>query len=156
MGNSLCNFLTLQATISLSPAPVAEVTLLFGRSATQPAGAATSGGGSSAEADCEPSDDVASTAQYEERVEWPEFGSLEVLGWQLPVEGLSVEVVRRADSCGQLSVVQRLALPSDAVGSRPGGSGLRLDLSSLRPRLECPYGLRLAWRAGRSAALDAA
>ncbi|KAL4448263.1 hypothetical protein ABPG75_005482 [Micractinium tetrahymenae] len=150
VGDSLCNFLTLQATIAYSPGPTAEVTLLFGKPSTQQAGAAAGSPGSPAGAGCGPADDVAAAAQHGGRFEWPELGGIEVLGWHLPVEGLSVEVVTRADSCGQLSVVQHLALAAEAAGARPGGGGLRLDLSSLRQRLECPYGLRLAWSAGGS------
>lgn len=156
VGDSLCHFLTLQASIRHSPVPAAELTLLFGRPSTQPAGAA---GGSNSRllgAGCRPSDDMAAAAQQGGQFEWPELEGIKVLGWQLPVEGLSVEVVRRADSCEQLSVVRRLALPAEAAGTRPGGGGLRLDLSSLRHRLECPYGLRLSWSAGGGAALQAA
>lgn len=156
VGDSLCNFLTLRATISTYPAPTAEVTLLFGKPGIQAAGAAGGSGNGPVGASCGPSGDPAAAAQHDGQFDWPELQAIDVLGWHLPALGMAVEVVARADDCGQLAVVQRLALPAQAVGARPGGGGLRLDLSSLRHRPECPHGLRLAWSAGSGAVLQAA
>lgn len=140
VGTSLCHFLTLTATFDQQPAGggrTAEVLLQFGsldhlqRSASS----------------CVPAEDATKAAAAATApggpVEWPDLASIEVLGWHLPAEGAAVEVVQRADTCGGLAVVQRLALPAGAVGA--GSGGLKVDLSGLGHLLECPYGLRVRW-----------
>mgnify|MGYP001810758156 CR=1 FL=1 len=145
VGNSLCHFVTLNATFSLDHATgahAAELLLLFGSPAQLAAGAAS---GTSGAGICGPADDTATAAQHGGAVEWPELEGVEVLGWHAPVQGLSAEVVARADACGALQTVQRLPLSAAAAAPRPGG--LRLDLSALRHQLECPFGLRVTWQA---------
>ncbi|PSC70424.1 alpha-xylosidase 1 [Micractinium conductrix] len=151
VGNSLCHFVTLNATFSLDHATgahAAELLLLFGSPAQLAAGAAS---GTSGAGICGPADDTATAAQHGGAVEWPELEGVEVLGWHAPVQGLSAEVVARADACGALQTVQRLPLSAAAAAPRPGG--LRLDLSALRHQLECPFGLRRAVMAGLFASL---
>lgn len=159
VGTSLCNFLTLNASFThhqhhrssagLSNSHhTAQVLLEFG-SPLSHLQASSRGCGLG------PGDAAAAAAAAEQSAlfEWPEFVGLEVLGWHLPIEALAAEVVQRAGSCGGLAVVQRLALPASAATARP--AGLHLDLSALRHRLECPYGLRLSWRS-QAAVVEAA
>ena len=77
--------------------------------------------------------------------EWPMLAGVDVLGWHLPAGAVVAEVVQRTDSCGGLTVVQRVDLPPDAASAAPGG--LRVDLSALGHMLECPFGLRVTWQA---------
>ena len=134
VGASLCNFLTVNATFHHQPASgshAAEVLLQFGSP-----GQLSRGG-------CSPPDDVAAG---DFAFTWPLLAGIDVLGWHLPAEAVTLEVVLRTDNCGGLAVVRRLELlPPDATSATPGG--LRLDLAALGHALECPYGLRLTWLA---------
>jgi len=143
VGTSLCNFLTLNATLTHQPASgrhAAEVLLLFG----SPAHLGTTGGDG-----CMPTSDVEAAAVHGAQFDWPELAGVEVLGWHLPTAAAAVEVVLCTDSCGKLQVVERLALPANALAARP--AGLSLDLSALHHRLECPYGLRISFEASEGA-----
>lgn len=134
IGTSLCNFLTLTATITHEPGgdASAEVLLLFGG----PTHLKRS-------ADCGAAGDIDVAADG--APEGPVLAGVRVLGWHLPARGVVAEVVR-ADACGRVAAVERLQVPVGAVGAVPGG--LHLDLSALNHRLECPYGLRVSWVSG--------
>ena len=140
VGDSLCNFLTVNATFRQEPASgshAAEVLLQFGSPGQ------LRGGG------CSAADDVAAAAAAGDLgFEWPLLDGVDVLGWHLPADEVAAEVVQRTDSCGGLAMVQRLELPQGVASAAPGG--LRLDLSALGHALECPYGLRLTWKAPAS------
>lgn len=142
VGTSLCNFLHIDATFSPQPVSrshAAQVLLQFG----SPSQLRSAGAGR-----CSPARDAEAAAAADAAVEWPVLGGIEVLGWHLPVEAMTVEVVQRTDTCGGLEVVRSLAPPHGAVGA--GLAGLRLDLSALGHRLQCPFGLRLSWRSADS------
>lgn len=131
VGTSPCHFLTLEATITQQPGGghAAEVLLRFGGPQHQDCSSAAAATQAAAAADGAPPP-----------VAWPDLAGVSVLGWHLPVEGATVEVVQQAEPCGELLVVERAAA---AVGA--GAGGLRLDLSALGLQLSCPLGLRITW-----------
>lgn len=140
-GESLCNFLSIQAATRAHRASgghEGEVLLQFGSPRQLP-----SSNGSA----CGLVSDVETAAAAGDSIEWPELGGVEVLGWHVPVEAVTLEVVQRMDTCGQLAVLERLEAPENVVGA--GASGLKLNLAALGHKLECPYGLRVAWKTAK-------
>jgi hypothetical protein len=143
VGTSLCNFLHINATLHRDPHShgyAARVLLQFGSRDHLRSDAST----------CATPADTEAAAHAGGAFEWPRLAGVSLLGWHLPVEGLAVEVVQRADTCGGLIVAQ--ALEARLAVAAAGPQGLLLELSALQHQLECPYGLSLSWRSGGAAA----
>lgn len=141
VGTSLCNFLTLTATFGRSAdgGQSGEVLLRFGSAAHLHTGTGDGACGPAADAE------EAAAASH---LEWPALGGVKVLGWHLPAEGATVELVQQADAC-RLAVVERLSLPAGAAAVAAGG--LHIDLSSLNNvQLKCGVGVRVRWSAPAS------
>lgn len=141
-GTSLCNFLTITATIehSAEGSHTAEVLLQFGSPAQ------LRGGSSDGTNACGPVSDAQEAA--ESKLEWPALGGVTVLGWHLPVGDAAVELVQRSNACS-LATSERLALLASAAAARP--EGLHIDLSSLNHQLKCGVGVRVRWSSGAAA-----